>query len=711
VTRAATGLLGLGLLLTTSAELRAQMLPGASSSPAVQQSAPLDGAPPRRSTDGEKGLTDLFGRNRVDRLLRSIDVEDRLRGLERAAAAHTSDALALLLGFRDDGEGATGDPRVLLALVRGLAGWVERPAARAVLVAIVRSPGSVLPVRPIARSLDPVESERQRVARVALARDEAALALARSGHPDAIKSLLDIVRDSDAGQEAASEALVAFPPQAPTSLATVELITAVGDLRLGAMVLSAARSSDAGLRAASLKALASSGDPRAAVTARAWHHDPELRVRIAAAETLVRLGDADAASAVEELVASDETVDAGLRLAQRVQDEGVTKAAAARAVASGNIALRLAALAALAHQTSGSALGALVTLASDPSLSGPAADGLARSPSASAIGAIEELSTRAASRRVAARAYFVRRYTRGERSVRLDALVDELAGSRDARDRAVAQQVRVGLGESPVEAAWVDPDARVRRAAALGSMGRLDTSTATAMLRRLAIEPDEVTRIVLAGALALGDRQTAPSTSDLVSRVKTGQPDAPVAALALAQRSNDAQSGILDALLASSDPFVRGHALRGLGASTAPNAAARLAAAYLWEEHAEVRRAIVEALAGRVADRTQGVCRYTLDLAARLDPDPEARGAARRALGGMDPARLPTVREVAWVALAPVEGAVLPGDVTALVVSSDGMGIPIAFDDDGFALIPGVTPGEAHLRLAARLAPYSPGIP
>ncbi len=151
--------------------------------------------------------------------------------------------------------------------------------------------------------------------------------------------------------------------------------------------------------------------------------------------------------------------------------------------------------------------------------------------------------------------------------------------------------------------------------------------------------------------------------------------------------------------------------MRGLGASAAPNAAARLAAAYLWEEHADVRRTIVEALAGRVADRTQGICRYTLDLAAHLDPDPEARGAARRALGGMDPARLPMVREVAWVTLAPVEGAVVPGDVTALVLSSDGIGIPIAFDDDGFALIPGVTPGEAHLRLAARLAPYSPESP
>jgi hypothetical protein len=39
------------------------------------------------------------------------------------------------------------------------------------------------------------------------------------------------------------------------------------------------------------------------------------------------------------------------------------------------------------------------------------------------------------------------------------------------------------------------------------------------------------------------------------------------------------------------------------------------------------------------------------------------------------------------------------------------VGTPIAFDDDGFALVPGAPAGEAHLRLAASLPAYSAGGP
>ncbi|MDP9001648.1 MAG: hypothetical protein M3O46_16235, partial [Myxococcota bacterium] len=64
------------------------------------------------------------------------------------------------------------------------------------------------------------------------------------------------------------------------------------------------------------------------------------------------------------------------------------------------------------------------------------------------------------------------------------------------------------------------------------------------------------------------------------------------------------------------------------------------------------------------------------------------------------------VSEVAWLRLTPAPGATVPRDMTAALVGSDGIARPIAFDDDGYALVPGMPPGEARLRLAPRLPPY-----
>jgi HEAT repeat protein len=711
--KAAVSLIVFGVATAMSASLRAQA-PGSTIAIPGQTSTAPENAPAGRLAGGGAGIAELFGIAEADRLIRSADAEDRLHGLERAAAMHTTDALNLLLRFRDDG---SGDARALLTLVRGLADWVERPVARSKLAGIARDPGTFPSTRVNAESDDPVDDERVRAARIELARAQACLALAGSRNPEAVKALFEIIRDSDAGRTVATEALAAFPPEAPSepqdnpSIAVVRALSLSGDLRSGGVMQRAARSNDGMVRAASLSALASLGDPHAADTARAWRHDADARVRVAAAATLARTSDADAAGAVEELIADDATVEDGLRLAQDIQSEGVTKATIARAMASANPTLRRAAIAALARQTTGSAVRVLLTLAEDPLLAGPAAEGLARSPGESALAAIEELGARTASRRLAARAYFVRRYTRGDRSARLDGVLDGLSRSTDGADRAVALEARVGLGETTVEAAWTDADARVRRAAAIGAMGRSDSSTAEMMLRRLSTEPDEVTRLLLAGALVRGHTGAAVSSAKLRARWLAGKPDAPLAAFVLGQRDDDTSDGGLDALYGSRDPWIRSAALRGLGASDAADATERLASAYRWEPDGEVRRAIIEALAGRTRDPASETRRNTLDLAFRLDPDAGARGAAQRALAGKDLAHPAVVPEVAWIVLAPAEGASLPATITGLLVGSDGVGTPLAFDDDGFALVPGAPAGEAHLRLAASLPAYSAGGP
>jgi hypothetical protein len=61
------------------------------------------------------------------------------------------------------------------------------------------------------------------------------------------------------------------------------------------------------------------------------------------------------------------------------------------------------------------------------------------------------------------------------------------------------------------------------------------------------------------------------------------------------------------------------------------------------------------------------------------------------------------MREVAWLRLVRVTGDA-PGEAFAgALVRSDGVAVPIFFDEDGFALVPGLPPGEARLLLAPRL--------
>jgi hypothetical protein len=706
-------LVAFGLTALLSADAGAQA-PGTSpETAAVSAAGSTTGRP---LSEGGPGLAGLFGAARTDQLLHSADIEERLQGLARATSAHSVENLGLLLRFRDDGP-AGGDARTLLGLVRALAEWTERPAVRAELLGIVRDPARLLSSRAPAVMNDPVVAERVHAGRVSLARAQAAMALARSRHPDAIKALFEIIRDNDAARAVAVAALAAFPPEAsvpvppnPTA-ATIDAIADLSDLRTRGAALGAARSSDPSLRVGLLAALVGFGERSARDNARLWRHDPDLAVRVAAVATLVRVADAEAAQAVEELIGKDETAAEGLRLALAVQSEGVTKAASARAIASANPAFRVAAVAALAHQSAASAPGVLRMLAVDPFLAGPAAEGLARSPSVSALAAIEELSARTASRRLAARAYFVRRYTRGDRSARLDTLLDELGRSSDARDRAVAVEAKVALGERSVDEPLRDPDPGVRRAATLGAMSGLTSDTADVLLQRMSTDSDAITRTVLSGALAGCVSRSAPSSAALNARAVGGQPDAPLAAYVLGQRDDGTAQEWLEALYAFGDPIIRAHALRGLGASSAPDATARLAAAYRWEADGGVRRAIIEALAARPHETASAIGWQTLDLAAGLDPDARARSAARRALAGNDEARPPAVPEVAWMVLAPVEGASLPSNVAGLLVPEDGLARPFAFDDDGFALLPGVSAGEAELRLAARLPPYSPGVP
>jgi HEAT repeat protein len=662
----------------------------------------------------------------------SSDPDERLRGIERVAGVHAPEALALLVraakptivGAAEpraplDGV-ARRDPRALLVAVRGLAGFTDQEQARTALASIVGAPTQSFETRVAGTpSLDPSADDAEGAARVLLARQEAAIALAESSYPLALESLIALARSVGPGQSPSLDALAIHPPPSAllggvvlTTPATIALAITVGDLRSLEAIEGAMNASDPSLRAAALAALGAAGDSRIADAARAALHDKEPRVRLAAADALVRLGTPDAARVVEALIADDATSLDSLGLAQLVQGEGLTKAVAARAVASANLDLRTAAIAALGRQTTPLAVTALTALLADPSMQGDATCAIARSPSAAAMRAIEAMADNDSLRRLAARAYLVRRLLRGDQSVRLDSLLKRLVASGDGRDRAIATEALVAFGVQPVSMGVQDADPRVRRAAAMGAIAQWSAATRRAVLARWAAETDEVTKQVLALGFSEGDPERVAPSADLLGRIRAGEADAPVASLALAQRDEPQYLAEVDALLQSHDPVLRAHAARGLGTSAVRDAVGRLARGYAMEGDVESRRALIGSLSQRAGEEAAAPSRReTLELAARLDPDRIVRWTAERALSGKANNRRQEVRDVAWLRLLPATGASLPKDMTAALVVTGGVALPIAFDDDGYALVPSVPPGGAQLRLASRVPPYQASDP
>ncbi len=685
---------------------------------------------------GRAAPTGLRSRLAVDlatRLAKSDDPEERRRAITRLAGIHTSEARALLERMAGPGlpgavdpraplDGiARADPRALLAVVAGLAGWLDTESARAALASIVSAQTQALALRAAPSvTRDPSAEDSKGVARVLLARQQAAIALAESGNGLSLDALVAMARSGGPGQRPALDALAIHPPAAAllggvalTTPATIALASAVGDMRAFDAIESTLSASDPALRAAALAALGSGGDSRVLPAARDSLGDRDARVRLAAGEALVRLGVADAASSIEQLIADDATALDALRLAQLVQSDGVTRAAAARAAVSSDLSLRAAAVAALGRQTSPLAVAALSALLADDAIQGDVAYALSRSPSLAAMEAIDAMARSAPTRRLSARAYFVRRSVRGERSARLDGLLAQMARSTDPRDRAVGVESLVALGERRVAPALADADPRVRRAAAMGELAWCDDAGRTALLARRAVETDEVTRQVLALGLVDGDPDGVVSTEELADRALEGAADAPLAALALAQRGEPRVDSEVRALFEGPDPVMRAHVARGIGASRAADAEVRLATAYREEGDVEVRRAIIAAIAsGAGARPPTPIVRDTLALAVRLDPDRLIRWLSARVLAGLPVRRRSGLAEVVWLRVFPAHASDVPAAMTAVLVRSDGEpAIPIAFDDDGYALVPGVAAGEVRLRLAPRFAPYEADLP
>ena len=667
------------------------------------------------------------GTDYAARLLRSTDPDERIRGIQRAATIGTAETVALLVQATESSPAVRSDPRALIELARGLARFSDQERARAALLAIVNTGSQGIAGRlpqPGRTGTDSLSLEEgDPVARADLARQIAAIALARSGVDRALEQLYGVARSGGSGQSAAMLALMVQPPRDPGFFGTagttmpanvVRMLGQLGDLRALEILHAATRTSDVSVRGAALVSLAELGDERTIALARAAIAESDARVRAAAGEAFVLLSAPERFKAVAALISDEATAAIGIRLAERVYNAEITKLLAARAIDHPDRELRASAIRALGRSPEAAAATALAVPAimADSTSGYFAALALARSPAPNAMQVIVTLASAPRTAALGLRAYVLRALVRGERHDGGESLLARLAASKDGRERALGTFGRVALGDLPVDTAATDTDARVRRAAAMGSLSRPSAGSSRALLQQLAAERDEPTRQVLAVGLLDGDASGLLTTTWLIDRSEAGGADAPLSAYALARRADETNQRKIGQLLASKDTVLRAHAARGLAFGALADASGRLASAYAYETDVTVRRSVVSALVARTGDATAPARRSTLETAALLDPDATIRQVARLGLAGI-PAPLGPAHtsDAGWLRIT-LDGGAPPGEVfVGSVVRSDGVAVPMAFDEDGFAIVPGLPPGESRLVLAPRLPSYKASKP
>jgi hypothetical protein len=682
--------------------------PGAQLAQAQPRSARLVADPPSNPTEAPAtNFRGRFGMELVQRLLRSSQPEERLRGLRRAAELGTPESVALLASQAESNTAVRTDPRALLEVVRALAPHAKEEGARAALISVLQVQASVGARAPGA------SDDADPFARFELARSSAALALATSGTGPAFEALFASVRAQNAGSDAAARALAAAPPSlvrglGPASGLSAPLLLAISrteDLRAADILLLALGSSDSRAKAVALLELAKKNDARALEPAKTLSKDPNPILRQAAAEALVALRAKEAEPAVKALFSDEGSASFAVDLVPSYETDELVKNLGARATAHPIFAERTRAIVALSRCRSLAAAKALGSLVLDKTVESEAAQALGRMRSAHAEPWIVAMLRSREVQRLGARAYVLRVLRGAPRLDEAERLLARLASAADVESRAVGVFGRVALGLDGPKSGLDDKDARVRAAAAMATRGKRDADLREDLLARALLEKDPAARTSFFSALETGDPKGIVPSPLLIDRAESGEPEAALATFALARRGTEEPSEKVKALLASRSPLLRTHALLGLAQSRALDVSGRLANAYSYEPDPALRRIYVTALAERSQDASSRARGETLELAAKLDPNAEVRFLGRRALAGVkSPVGRGESDEVAWLRITGPDGRP-PRDsgYTALLLTSTGEAVPVTFDPDGYALVPAVPPGETRLLLAPRM--------
>lgn len=619
------------------------------------------------------------------RLLRSADVSERVRGLERLGEVGTPAATELLARSLEPGGAAKGYEE-RLATVRALAKHADKQAPRQTLARAMASSVS-------GRADDGGET---------LVRDTAALALARSAHKDALEILGKALRQEGPVAASALRALSAHPPRnlrpilaargAPTRT-LIDLLDALGDQRAFSALRGFVKHGSPELKGRALVALTRLGDYETVAVARLWLKQTknDRRLRLAAAETLLMAHAPDAGRALSALLDDPDTAEAATLLASQSRSEALLPGLAKR-LSAADASSAPALLAAIGRIGTARAAQLLSAELANEEHGAAAAYALGTCASSDAGQHLARALLQPKTRRNAARASVVREVVLGDRVDDLDAALRSLIVSEVAADRAAGawglatkdtKLARTLLGRS---------DHVVVRAAARAALA---VDAASVAADRLAGESDPLTRAALAIALTRESSARRVPTRVIVELLEGGGAAAAVAAKALSARDDATLRPQIELLSKSGDPLIRAHVALGLSDSRAPSSIGLLAEMYRAEQNADVRHAVIVAL----SRRTDSTRRATLRLAADLDGDERVRSAARLALKNVALSPLPTGRSALWLAL--VDSGTGPSHpAQARVGTPSGVALPVVADPDGLVVMAGLPEGPLVLRLA-----------
>ena len=621
--------------------------------------------------------------------LKDQDPEQRQRGFERLGSIGTAQALDVLLKAFDTG-GAARTAKDRLVAVRALSAHASVPAVREFLVRVMVGVGT-----------NPGRSE----AIDGMIERAAALSLAAAGDDASLAALGKALRQSGHVADTASDALLAFPPRnlepivlgsrSPTrALAT--FLGQLGDPRAIPGLREIVRSAASDVRPDAALALAHLGVSETMDLARHWlAHERGLELRSAAARILVEFRAPDAASAVAGLLVDPQSRALGLELAERASLPALS-AALIRSTKGSTPDEQSALFNALALTGTREAFSFLGGALGTRETSSAAALSLALSPRAEAETQLEQALRAPVTRRSAVRASLARRVALDREPSGLQAALGELSSSHDESDRAVFVQASLLL--DPTRAAELSKRATDAELRALSRLAWSPT-VSRALAERLANEANPGRREALAACLVFAEAAELVPSNVLLDLLDARGLAAPLAARALAARDSHTLRPKILALLESDDALLRGHAALGLGLSQDSSALGVLERAYRFETDADVRLALVHAL----ATRREPARRRALHLARMLDASALVRAAAALALAGASPAPESTGRQSAWLELVWAEGEP-PGQRSArgtLVITSGGLALPAFADPDGVLLLPALPSGPFELRLAA----------
>jgi hypothetical protein len=174
---------------------------------------------------------------------------------------------------------------------------------------------------------------------------------------------------------------------------------------------------------------------------------------------------------------------------------------------------------------------------------------------------------------------------------------------------------------------------------------------------------------------------------------------APLAARVLGTRDSLSLRPRIASLLSSDDAVLRSQAALGLGESADGSALGLLERAYRFETNADVRLAIVRA----IATRHEPARRRALLLARTLDGSASVRKTAALGLTGAGTPGAVNGSQSAWLQITQNADASLGSApaLGALVSTESGLAVPVFADPDGVLLLPALPSGPFQVRLAA----------